>query len=268
MAKKQKIQLSDGIHTTKGDKIFFFINYVFMILLAVITLYPMLYVLFCSFSSPNEFALVRGIMFRPAGFSVEGYRMVLKMSTLWQGYRNTLIYVLVGTSISMVMTIMGAYILSHTDFMLKKVTMILIVFTMYFSGGLVPGYLNIRDLGLLDTIYHLAASLRDSKVTVDGQTVLMKNDDTQQVHRLLELLHSTQRLKNLFPASEGITVVLGDELSRSNLAGIGAIYTGYHQGNDLMGSIGIVGPVRMDYRKAAANVSYISRLLGHVLEKE
>ena len=52
MAKKQKIQLSDGIHTTKGDKIFFFINYVFMILLAVITLYPMLYVLFCSFSSP------------------------------------------------------------------------------------------------------------------------------------------------------------------------------------------------------------------------
>lgn len=125
-----------------------------------------------------------------------------------------------------------------------------------------------RCFGLLDTIYHLAASLRDSKVTVDGQTVLMKNDDTQQVHRLLELLHSTQRLKNLFPASEGITVVLGDELSRSNLAGIGAIYTGYHQGNDLMGSIGIVGPVRMDYRKAAANVSYISRLLGHVLEKE
>lgn len=153
MAKKQKIQLSDGIHTTKGDKIFFSINYVFMILLAVITLYPMLYVLFCSFSSPNEFALVRGIMFRPAGFSVEGYRMVLKMSTLWQGYRNTLIYVLVGTSISMVMTIMGAYILSHTDFMLKKVTMILIVFTMYFGGGMIPTYLTVVQMGLNNTMW-------------------------------------------------------------------------------------------------------------------
>ena len=126
-----KIKLADGIHTTKGDKIFFAINYVFMIFLALITLYPMLYVLFCSFSDPNEFAMVRGIMFRPAGFSTQGYSMVFKMNTLWLGYRNTLVYVLVGTCISMV----------------------LIVFTMYFGGGMIPTYLTVVKMGLNNTMW-------------------------------------------------------------------------------------------------------------------
>lgn len=149
----KKIPVSDGIHTTRGDKIFFAINYVFMIFLALVTVYPMLYVLFCSLSSPNEFALVRGMLFRPAGFSWEGYSMVFKMNTIWVGYRNTLVYVLVGTSISMVMTIMGAYILAHTDFMLKKITMVLIVFTMYFGGGMIPTYLTVVQMGLNNTMW-------------------------------------------------------------------------------------------------------------------
>lgn len=149
----KKIPVSDGIHTTRGDKIFFAINYVFMIFLALITVYPMLYVLFCSLSSPNDFALVRGMLFRPAGFSLDGYSMVFKMNTIWVGYRNTLVYVLVGTSISMVMTIMGAYILAHTDFMLKKITMVLIVFTMYFGGGMIPTYLTVVQMGLNNTMW-------------------------------------------------------------------------------------------------------------------
>ena len=149
----KKIQLADGIHTTKGDKIFFVCNYIFMFVLALVTLYPMLYVLFCSLSSPNEFALVRGMMFKPAGFSLEGYSMVFKMNTILIGYRNTLLYVVVGTVISMVFTIIGAYILSHTDFMLKKITMVLIVFTMYFGGGMIPTYLTVVQMGLNNTIW-------------------------------------------------------------------------------------------------------------------
>lgn len=149
----KKIQLADGIHTTKGDKIFFVCNYIFMFVLALVTLYPMLYVLFCSLSSPNEFALVRGMMFKPAGFSLEGYSMVFKMNTILIGYRNTLLYVVGGTVISMVFTIIGAYILSHTDFMLKKITMVLIVFTMYFGGGMIPTYLTVVQMGLINTIW-------------------------------------------------------------------------------------------------------------------
>lgn len=148
-----KVNLADSIHTTRGDKVFFALNYTFMIFLALITLYPMLYVLFCSLSDPNDFALVRGIMLRPAGFSLEGYEMVFKMNTIWTGYRNTLLYVLVGTSISMALTIMGAYILSHTDFMLKKITMVLVVFTMYFGGGMIPTYLTVVQMGLNNTIW-------------------------------------------------------------------------------------------------------------------
>lgn len=149
----KKIRQTDGIHTTKGDKIFFACNYLFMFVLALVTLYPMLYVLFCSLSSPNEFALVRGMMFRPAGFSLEGYSMVFQMNTIWTGYRNTLLYVFAGTAISMVFTIMGAYILSHNDFMLKKVSMILIVFTMYFGGGMIPTYLTVVQMGLNNTVW-------------------------------------------------------------------------------------------------------------------
>ncbi len=138
---------------TRGDKIFFAANYVLMAILAIVTLYPMLYVVFCSFSSPSEFAMVRGLLLRPAGFSTEGYALVFKMNTLWLGYRNTLMYLLLGTSISMVLTIFGAFILSHTDFLLKKITMVLIVFTMYFGGGMIPTYLCMNMLGINNTIW-------------------------------------------------------------------------------------------------------------------
>ena len=151
MAKKQKIQLSDGIHTTKGDKIFFFINYVFMILLAVITLYPMLYVAFCSFSGPNEFALVRGLLLRPAGFSLEGYKSVLSEANLWVAYGNTLYYTAVGTVFNIVATTLAAYPLSRRSFVARRPLNFLIAFTMYFSGGLIPSYLLITGLGLYNS---------------------------------------------------------------------------------------------------------------------
>ncbi len=169
MAKKHLQTSNDGIKPTKGDKVFFAINNVFMAVLAIITLYPMLYVLFCSFSDPNEFALVRGVMLRPAGFGVDGYRMVFKMSTIWTGYRNTLTYVLIGTSISMVLTIMGAYILAHNDFTLKKITMVLIVFTMYFGGGMIPTYLTVVQMGLNNTIW---AVIMPGAVSVYNMIVL------------------------------------------------------------------------------------------------
>ena len=179
-----KVNLADSIHTTRGDKVFFALNYTFMIFLALITLYPMLYVLFCSLSDPNDFALVRGIMLRPAGFSLEGYEMVFKMNTIWTGYRNTLLYVLVGTSISMVLTIMGAYILSHTDFMLKKITMVLVVFTMYFGGGMIPTYLTVVQMGLNNTIW---AVMLPGAVSVYNMIVLR----TSYSRALRALIEST-----------------------------------------------------------------------------
>ena len=88
-----------AVGISRGDRIFFFCNYVLMVILAIITLYPILYVVFCSFSDPVEFARVRGLLLHSAGFSLEGYRMVFKMSNIWLGYRNTLMYVVLGTAL-------------------------------------------------------------------------------------------------------------------------------------------------------------------------
>ena len=93
------------------------------------------------------------LLLRPAGFSIQGYRTIVSMNTIWQGYRNTLMYVGLGTSISMLITIMGAFILSHRDFMLKRITMALVVFTMYFSGGMIPTYLVVTQLKLTNSLW-------------------------------------------------------------------------------------------------------------------
>ena len=139
---------------TRGERIFYKINNVVMLVLIAITVYPMLYVVFCSFSNPDEYAFQMGrLLLRPAGFSIQGYRTIISMNTIWQGYRNTLMYVVLGTGISMMITIMGAFILSHPDFMLKRVTMALVVFTMYFSGGMIPTYLVVTQLKLTNSIW-------------------------------------------------------------------------------------------------------------------
>jgi len=150
---RSKKERAGAVGYSRGERIFFRCNDVLMVLLAVITLYPILYVVFCSFSDPLEFARVRGLLLRPAGFSFEGYSMVFKMSNIWMGYRNTLMYVVLGTAMAMAVTIMAAFILSHHDFMLKKPVMFIIVFTMYFNGGMIPTYLCVNALGLNNTIW-------------------------------------------------------------------------------------------------------------------
>lgn len=144
-----------GIPQTSSEKAFHLFCNVLMAALILITAYPMLYVVFCSLSDPVDFALAQGqgMMWRPAGFSLEGYRNVLRMDSIWTGYKNTLIYVSAGTVISMAMTISGAFIFAHKDFMLKGPLMRLAVFTMYFSGGMIPTYLTVQQMGLLNTYW-------------------------------------------------------------------------------------------------------------------
>ena len=165
-------QNSHAIKDSTGDKIFFIFNYIFLAFLAVITLYPMLYVVFCSFSEPNKYALQQGIMFGPAGFSVIGYQMVFNMKSIWIGYRNTLFYLVVGTSLSMIWTIIGAYILSHKDFAIKKIVTFLIVFTMYFGGGMIPTYIIVNKLGINNSVW---AVLLPGAVSVYNMIVMRTN---------------------------------------------------------------------------------------------
>lgn len=129
-----------------------------LLVVTVITIacfYPMYYVLVASLSDPVRLLNHRGGLLAPAGFSIGGYELVLRNPNIYLGYRNTLIYVFFGTALNMVMTTLGAYALSRPHFFGKKLCSFLIVFTMYFSGGLIPNYLLVSELHMLNTMLAL-----------------------------------------------------------------------------------------------------------------
>ena len=136
---------------SKGKIIFDIFNYVLMIMLVIITIYPFLYVIFASFSDPAELIKLNGILLRPAGFSLEGYKAVISNKEIFTGYMNTIFYVVVGTSCSVFFTILTAYPLSKKNLKYGRYVMLMIIFTMFFSGGMIPSYLTVKNLGLLNT---------------------------------------------------------------------------------------------------------------------
>jgi len=134
-----------------GEKLFDTGNTALMIGLSFITLYPLVYVLFYSLSDPQYVVQNRGLILYPHGFNWDAYVMVFKNPNIIQAFGNTVFYVVVGTSINIILTALGAYALSRKNLMLKNVVMFLIVFTMFFEGGLVPLYLMVQKVGLLDS---------------------------------------------------------------------------------------------------------------------
>ncbi len=133
---------------TIGDTIFTIVNYVLLTGLILIILYPILYVIFASLSDPMLLKQNRSFLFAPLGFTTEGYKLVFEDPGITTGYINTIIYVIVGVGLNMVLTSMGAFVLSRRDLYWKKAIMIMITITMFFGGGLIPFYLLVRDLGM------------------------------------------------------------------------------------------------------------------------
>lgn len=138
-----------------GDRIFIIAVYLLMGLMALACLYPMWHVVMASFSDPIELMRHTGVIWKPLGLSLEGYRVVIQNPNIPVSYLNTIFYVLLGTSINMLLTTLGAYALSRKGFMFKKTLTLLIVFTMYFNAGLVPNFLLVKGLGLYNTVWAL-----------------------------------------------------------------------------------------------------------------
>jgi len=109
--------------------------------------------LMASFSDSTALTAHSGLLLWPIEFSLDAYKRVLSNQNIWTGYINTIKYLVLGVSTSMVMTILGAYVLSRRDFMLRRPIMLAITFTMFFSGGTIPTYLNIQELGLKGSIW-------------------------------------------------------------------------------------------------------------------
>lgn len=131
------------------------VNTLFLFLLMLITLYPLLYVLFASLSNPSSFARHQGLLFWPKDFTLSAYQAVRQNPMILRGYMNTLLIVVVGTAINLVMTSLGAYVLSRHHLPYKRFMNMFVMFTMFFSGGLIPSYLVVSNLGMLDTYWAL-----------------------------------------------------------------------------------------------------------------
>ena len=134
------------------DKVVYFANYMLLTLLLIIVLYPIIYIISCSFSSGN--ALMTGkVKFFPVGFTLDSYETVFKYKSIWIGFRNSLVYTFVGALISIILTLFAAYPLSREDFRGRKIVTALFIFTMMFSGGLIPTFLLIKDLKMINTMW-------------------------------------------------------------------------------------------------------------------
>ncbi|HHY82893.1 MAG TPA: carbohydrate ABC transporter permease [Clostridiales bacterium] len=135
---------------TKGDVIFDIINYVILSILLLVLVYPIYFIVIASLSDPH--AIYRGeVIYKIAGFNIDGYTRILHTPQIWIGYRNSLLYMTVGTLVNLFITIPAAYSLSRKDLIGKNIIMGIFVFTMFFGGGLIPTFILIRDLNLYNT---------------------------------------------------------------------------------------------------------------------
>ena len=134
-----------------GSRLFDVLNYALLFVLTVVFLYPLWYVLVGSISDPVRLFMHNGLLWRPLGFSLQGYRTMLQNPNVGIGYANTVYYVVVGTVLSIFFSCLGAYTLSRPKLMFKKLFTLLVVFTMYFSGGMIPKFLVVKGVGLYNT---------------------------------------------------------------------------------------------------------------------
>lgn len=136
---------------TAGERVFGVFNITLLLALSLAALYPLVFVLFASFSDPGQLVQTRGLLLFPKGFTFDAYEMVFRNPSIGTAYLNTLFYVIAGTALNIFLTSMAAYGLSRRDVLWKNPIMFMITFTMFFEGGLIPTYLLINELGLLGT---------------------------------------------------------------------------------------------------------------------
>ena len=138
------------VRQSRGDRAFGIVNGLLIALSFAITLYPLIYVISASISSPDAVASGRMTLW-PVDITWKGYQYILQYGDIWTGYANTLFYTLVGTSINLIVTLPCAYGLSRRDVPFRGLVMTLFLITMYISGGLIPGYINLSEMHMINT---------------------------------------------------------------------------------------------------------------------
>ena len=142
------------IKDSRADRFFLLFVYFFLALALLIVLYPLIYIVSASISNPHLVNSGEMWLF-PKGVTFEGYRTLLGNNSIWRGYLNTIYYTVLGTSINLLVTLPCAYALSRDDFYGRRAFTNFMLVTMFLSGGLIPSYLLIRSLGMLNTVWAL-----------------------------------------------------------------------------------------------------------------
>jgi putative aldouronate transport system permease protein len=137
---------------SRDDRIFDALVYTIAGIVLLLVLYPLLFVVSASFSDP--ISVIDGkVWLLPQGFTFTPYLHVFENESIWSGFRNTILYTLIGTFVNIILTILAAYPLSQKDLPGRKALMFIITITMFFSGGLIPTYLLIKELGMINTVW-------------------------------------------------------------------------------------------------------------------
>ena len=194
-----------------GDRVFYSVNNVIMLFMIVICLYPMLYVLFASLSEADKLMQFSGALWKPIGFSLEAYKAILSNEMIWIAYGNTFIHVILGTAIAMVMTILCSYILSRKNIKIKKLINIILVCSMFFSGGMIPSYLAIKSYGMLNTVWAIVLP-----PAISAMNVIVMRTSFQSLPASLEeaaFIDGASEAQILFriilPLSKSVLAVIG-----------------------------------------------------------
>ncbi|MBP1043484.1 carbohydrate ABC transporter permease [Vagococcus sp. BWB3-3] len=156
------------VKETKADKAFIAFVYIFLGLALLVVLYPLVYIISASISDPQLVNSGQMFLF-PKGITFEGYTTIFDNKDIWRGYLNTIFYTVLGTSINLIVTLPAAYALSRIDFFGRKSFMNFLLVTMFISGGMIPSYLLVKNLGMIDTVWAMvipnAASVYNIVVT-------------------------------------------------------------------------------------------------------
>ncbi len=156
MAKKEKLSMQGmAIKKSTGDKVFDVVNAIILLALCFVTLYPMWYVICASFTENTYLVAHPGAIWWPVGFTTGSYAMAFEHPLILSGYKNILLILGISLPINIFMTLFCGYFLASKGMMFKGPIQFLIMFTMFFSGGMIPTYLNIRDLGLFNSMWAL-----------------------------------------------------------------------------------------------------------------
>lgn len=210
MAIARRNPTNNTIRDSRGDRIFTFLNYCFLSVILIIILYPLVYTVSASFSSPT--AVVSGkVTLFPVDFSLIGYEKIFEYPTLVNGIANSFFYAIVGAGVSVVLTILAAYPLTRKDLPGRRFLTILFFFPMLFSGGLIPFYLVVRDLGLVNTrmalIIPTAISVWNLIITISFLRTSIP-DDLHEAAQIDGCSDIGYLLRIVLPLSKAIIAVL------------------------------------------------------------